>query len=104
MRPITIVAVTAALLCLPVPATAQGFQFGSEHGSKHIPLDTLPCYRWSSHSGFWRFHGVDHWPQKAHVDRSKFYPAERNWDAGTNWLGPRGKRRIRCIGLWESQR
>ena len=108
MRQLSIVAVTAAVLCLPVPAIAQGFQFGAERESWDIQFDkrgTFPCYRWNSHSSFSHFHRVEHWPQKPRGDRSKSYYTERNWDGGRYWVDqPSEKRRPRCIGLWESQR
>ena len=103
MRQIAIVAVTTAILCLPVPAIAQGFQFGSERGLWDTRSD-FPCYRWTSHSSSSHFHNVDQY-QKPRGARSDFYSTERNWDAGKYWLGlPSEKRRPRCIGLWESQR
>jgi len=105
---LSFVAVTAAVLCLPVPAIAQGFQFGAERESWGIQFDKqsiFPCYRWNSHSSFSHFHPVEHRSQRPRGDRGKSYYAERNWDVGRYWVAqPSEKRRPRCIGLWESQR
>jgi hypothetical protein len=108
MRQIAIVAVTTAVLCSPSAAIAQGFQFGPERGSWDIQFDKrsfFPCYRLNSHASGSHFHDDGHWSQKPRGDRGKFYSAERNWDGERYWIDqPSGKRRPRCIGLWESQR
>src|SRR3954451_9488126 len=108
MRQFAIVAVTAAVLCSPHPATAQGFQFGSERGSWDIQFDKrsfFPCYRLHSHFYRSHFHDDGYWPQKPRGDRGKFYSAQRSRDGGGYWLDQPGEdRRPRCIGLWESQR
>src|SRR4051812_44290806 len=102
MRQFAIVTVTVAVLCLPVPAIAQGFQFGSDRASWDIRFERspYPCYRLNSHSSFTYFHDVDRGFQP-HSDRKKFYTARANWDEGKYWPGE--KRPPRCLGLWESQ-
>jgi hypothetical protein len=100
---VSVLAVTGLILFSPVPAMAQGFQYGAESGSWDMQFDKrsyFPCYRWNSAST--RSHDVGHRFHEPHGDRKKKARSRRAWDEAQYWLDE--PRRPRCIGLWDSQR